>query len=514
MPRYAAIDIGSNSLRMLAAETVPGQPMRTLAEDREVTRLGASVFRDGRISDEAANFVCTVLARMAAAYQKLDVVGVRAVATSAVRDASNQAEFIDRAQKALGTPIEIISGTEEARLIHLGVQTRWPHPGKRVLLIDVGGGSAEIIVGENGRMTEGVSRPLGAVRLTEVFLKHDPPTGRELLQLEKFIDDKLSVAINRIGRRPFDRAITTAATAAAIVSAVNRLPRARRDKADRLRASVTQLRRLYRELASRDVEGRRRLPGIGPRRAEIIVPGVAVILRALEALRVTAMFYSSAGLRDGIIADLAARGVGRDLARLSREQLQAVEAMARKYNVPVKHGRKVAGIAHALFECLEPLHKLSPDHAKLLEAAAYLHDVGHYVSDTGHHKHSLYLVQNSDMPGFTDAERLLIALLCRYHRKTLPTARHMPFQALNADAKRALTMLTPLLRIADALDSTKEQTVAGIACQHRNGAVLVNVSGNGDSELELWAAERAGAVFREVYGRPIVFAGERATGRS
>jgi exopolyphosphatase/guanosine-5'-triphosphate,3'-diphosphate pyrophosphatase len=514
MPRYAAIDIGSNSLRMLTAEVIAGQPMRVLAEDREVTRLGSSVFRSGQISEDAMEFVSGVLARMAAAYQKLDVVGVRAVATSAVRDASNQAEFIERAGKAAGTPIEIISGTEEARLIQLGVQTRWPHPDKRLLIIDVGGGSAELIASERGRMIEGVSRPLGAVRLTEVFLRHDPPTDQELHQMEKFIEEKLSAAINRIGRRPFDRAVTTAATAAAAVSAVNRVSRARREQADRLRATVPQLRRLYRELASRDLAGRRKIPGIGPRRAEIIIPGVAVILRALEAFQMSGMYYSTAGVRDGIVADLAARGVGRELTRLNREQLQVVETMARKYGVSVKHGRKVAALAHSLFECLQPLHKLPADHGKLLEAAAYLHDVGHFVSDTGHHKHSLYLVLNSDLPGFTDRERMLIALLCRYHRKTMPTARHLPFQTLNTETKRGLTMLTPLLRIADALDSTQEQSIAGVACEHRNGAVVLSVSGDRDAELELWAAERAGEVFREVYGRPMVFVPEGRAKRS
>jgi exopolyphosphatase/guanosine-5'-triphosphate,3'-diphosphate pyrophosphatase len=239
-----------------------------------------------------------------------------------------------------------------------------------------------------------------------------------------------------------------------------------------------------------------------------------VILRALEAFQMSGMYYSTAGVRDGIVADLAARGVGRELTRLNREQLQVVETMARKYGVSVKHGRKVAALAHSLFECLQPLHKLPADHGKLLEAAAYLHDVGHFVSDTGHHKHSLYLVLNSDLPGFTDRERMLIALLCRYHRKTMPTARHLPFQTLNTETKRGLTMLTPLLRIADALDSTQEQSIAGVACEHRNGAVVLSVSGDRDAELELWAAERAGEVFREVYGRPMVFVPEGRAKRS
>jgi exopolyphosphatase/guanosine-5'-triphosphate,3'-diphosphate pyrophosphatase len=509
MARYAAIDIGSNSVRMLAAEMVPGQPMRILTADREVTRLGAGVFREGRITPEAMDFVTSVLARFAAGYQKLDVVGVRAVATSAVRDASNQAQFIARASEALHTPVEIISGTEEARLIHLGVQARWPQPGKRLLVIDVGGGSAEIIAGENGHMVEGISRPLGAVRLTEVFMKHDPPSVNDLRHMEEFIDDKLTVAVNRIGGQQFDRAIVTSATAAALVCAINRVPRARREEADRLRATTPQVRRLYRELSSRDLAGRRKIGGIGPRRAEIIVPGSAVFVRALETFRMPAMYYSTAGVRDGIIADLHARGVGRELSRLSREQRQVVEAMAKKYGIEVKHGRKVAAIGSALFDALQPLHKLSPDCGKLLEAASYVHDVGHFVSDTGHHKHSLYLVMNSDLPGFTDAERLLIALLSRYHRKSLPSARHTQFQSLGADAKRALTFLIPLVRIADALDTSKEQHVTEVQCEQRDGSIIVTVTSESKPDLELWAAERSGATFRTIYERPITFVWSR-----
>ena len=156
MPRYAAIDIGSNSIRMETAETMPGKPMRILTSDREVTRLGESVFRSGRIGAEAMDLTCNVLARMAAAYQALDVAGARAVATSSVRDARNQAEFIQRASQAAGTPVEAISGREEARLIHLGVQSRWPQPDRRVLIVDVGGGSVEIIASEDGRMRDAV----------------------------------------------------------------------------------------------------------------------------------------------------------------------------------------------------------------------------------------------------------------------------------------------------------------------------------------------------------------------
>src|SRR5216683_2524930 len=242
MPRYAAIDIGSNSLRMEAAEVTP----------------------------EAIGLVCKVLGTMAQQYRKLDVIGVRAVATSAIRDASNQDEFLVKASEAIAAPVEIISGQEESRLIHLGVQSRWPHHKHRLLIIDVGGGSAEVIYSENGHMRDAVSKPLGAVRLTEEFLKSDPPADGELHRMQDYIEEKLASAMRRVGRRRWDRVIATSGTASAAVSAINHVSQAKVDKADRLRASAAQIRQLYEELSHRSLEERRKLTGIGPKRAEII----------------------------------------------------------------------------------------------------------------------------------------------------------------------------------------------------------------------------------------------------
>ena len=503
MPRYAAIDIGSNSVRMQAAEVTPGSPARELAADREVTRLGASVFRSGRISDEAMEFVCQVLKRMADTYKRLDVIGARAVATSAVRDASNQAEFVLRASEALGTPVEIISGPEEARLIYLGVQARWPHPEGRVLIVDVGGGSAEFIVGESGEMKEGVSRPLGAVRLTEVFLKEDPPTPIALHRMTTFIDDKFDPVKRRIGDVSFDRVIGTSATAAAIVSAINRVPRAKRDEADQQRAKTADVRKLFAQLSSMDVSERKKTEGIGPRRAEIVVAGTAVFLRTLETLNLPAIYYSAAGVRDGIIADLAARGVGRERSRLARPQARVVESMCRKYNVEMKNAKQVAVFASQLFEALQPLHSLPPETGKLLEAAALLHNTGHYISGTGHHKHSAYIVSNSDMPGYTDRERHLIALLCRYHRKSLPAPRHDIFRSLPTEEKRIVQMLTPLLRIAVGLDAGHAQKISDIEATVANNTVTIGVRAEEDTDLEVWAVERVSDTFRQVYGVPL-----------
>lgn len=503
MPRYAAIDIGSNSLRMAAAEMLPGSPMRLMASERVVTRLGEGVFRNGLLAQESLELTCTVLARMAQQYQKLDVVGVRAVATSAVRDARNQAEFIERASLAIGAPVEIISGREESRLIHLGVQACWPHRSRSLLIVDIGGGSAELIATESGQMRDSLSKPLGAVRLREIFLEHDPPLPGELHQMHEYIDEKLAGVEKRFGNGRWDRVVATSATASAIVCAVNRIPRTKRDQADRMRASAREVRRLYQKLSALDLADRRKVTGIGPKRAEIIVPGISVLLRVLENFRLPGVYYSAAGVRDGIIADLYARGVGRELAQLSRDQRKEVEQMSRRYGVPLPHARKVAALAHVLFTDLQPLHQLPPHFGKLLEAAAYLHDAGHFVADSNHHKHSYYLVSNSDMPGFTNRERELIANLCRYHRKSMPTPVHANWQSLNAEDKRVVLMLIPLLRLADNLDVSHEERIQSLSCRIRDGQVVLQLDAAADTSLEQWAAERAGEAFRQVYNRPV-----------
>jgi exopolyphosphatase/guanosine-5'-triphosphate,3'-diphosphate pyrophosphatase len=504
MARYAAIDIGSNSVRMLAADVTQGET-RILAEDREVTRLGESVFRSGQISKEALDFLCATLARMSAAYSRLEIVGIRAVATSAVRDAGNQAEFLQRAGTALGTKVEIISGPEEARLIHLGVEARWPRPKERTLIVDVGGGSGELIISQGGQLIDSVSKPLGAVRLTEVFLESDPPAPEELKRLEAYVDEKLTPFVKQHAAEKFDRAIATSATAAALVCAINQIPRAKRESADRVRASTAQLHNFFKTLSVSDLATRRKITGVGPKRAEIIVAGAAVFLRAMRLFKHRSLYYSAAGVRDGIIADLAARGVGREFSQLSREQRSLVENMAKHYGVSLRHARHVANLTKQLFDALQPLHQLAPATGKLLEAAAYLHDIGHFVSSTAHHKHSAYLVANSDIPSFTYKERLTVAALCRFHRKSMPQPRHSHFHALEPDSKRIVMCLAPLLRIADALDRGHEQRVKSVSSSVRNGTLSMKVMAETDPDLEIWAANEAAEAFREVYSKELIF---------
>jgi len=291
-----------------------------------------------------------------------------------------------------------------------------------------------------------------------------------------------------------------------VASAVSRVPRSKRDEIDRLRISTAEVRRLYARLSQLNLAARRKVTGIGPRRAEIIVPGMAVLLDFLQQFRLPAVYYSRAGVRDGVIADLAARNVGAERSRLSRDQRREVEEMARRYGVPLERARKVAHDANLLFAALQPIHELPPAAGKLLEAAAYLCDVGHYVSSASHHKHAYYVVANSDMAGFTDRERLLIASLCRYHRKSLPSPLHSAYQTLTAEEKRTLTMLIPIIRLADNLDRSHNQRILGVDVHTHDGEIVLQVHSDGNLDLEQWRAERAGEAFRQIYNRSVTVA--------
>lgn len=502
MSRYAAIDIGSNSIRMLVAEAHPA-PFQELAVDRQVVRLGGGVFRDGKLSQESVDASLEVLRRMSDKIAASDVLAMRAVGTSALRDALNRDEFLDRASEILKTPVEVITGLEEARLIHMGVQLRWPHPNQRLLVLDIGGGSAELVLSENGTFERAISKPLGAVRLTEMFLESDPPDPRELSRLEKFVQERLSGTAQRFGSAKVDRMIATSSTASAIACAVNRIPRYRRDKADRMRVSAAQARALYHDLARRTQSRRAKVVGIGPRRSEIIVAGAAVLHVVMRELGIPSFYYSAAGLREGIVADLVHRRVGLEQARLDSDQRRMVREMVGKYGMNPRHTRKVADLAHMIFDDLRHVHQLPLQQGKLLDAAAYLYNIGHFVNEARHHRHSMYIVANSDMPGFSAEERLVIANLCRYHRKSTPQLTHESFQMLGVEDRRAVMLLTPILRLAVALDQSQEQNVERVEMVVQENNVELRLFSDKDVDIEQWSAQQTADVFQGIYGKTL-----------
>ncbi len=501
MPAYAAIDIGSNSVKMLCAEATPTGVSRILAEDRQVTRIGQSVFSEGIISQATMDLVMSVLSRMKQACAACNPVGMRAVATSAVRDSRNQDEFLARAALALGTEVETISGLEEARLVHMGVIAALPIPPLRALLIDIGGGSAEFILSEGGELTGAFSKPLGAVRLWQTFLQDDPPTAMQLQQLNQYIDERLEEARVAYGGRRIPLALATSSSALAMGCAVHGIPRPQRDSVSGMRISLQQVEALYAKLAQLNIDERRRVVGIGPRRAEIILPGVALYRRALRAFGIEELMVLNAGVREGIAIDLARRGVGMERLTLTPEQRDVVERLSHRFGTPLAHARKVAAFAVDLFTEMESLHQLPHWSGRVLEAAAHLLNIGHFVSATRHHKHSHYLVSNVDLPGFTENERRLIALLCRYHRKSMPMPSHPEYTSRSDEEKRMLGLLIPILRLADALDRNRDQRVDDIRCHLAPDRITIKLQSSAPVDLECWAALRNAEIVRNTYRR-------------
>jgi exopolyphosphatase/guanosine-5'-triphosphate,3'-diphosphate pyrophosphatase len=331
--RYAAVDVGSNSVRLLIADTDASGRVIPLHVDRAVVRLGTGVFRNGRLDADAMDLAYRVLERMALAIARHEVERLRAVGTSALRDASNRSEFVLNASSILGGPLEVVGGLEEARLVQLGVASHWPHGDERVLIVDVGGGSVQLILSDRDRFAAGTSLPLGAVRLTEMFLLKDPPGASEISRMRLRIREQVATVVEPLARQRIDRVIATSATAGAIVCAVHGIKRSQRHRADRLAASAGQVSDLLDMLVNRYVDGRADIVGVGRRRAEIVVAGVAVLGGLLEGLRLPGMHYSTAGVRDGIIADLQAE------AFMGRSAEQAFTSSKHKRDVISARGR-------------------------------------------------------------------------------------------------------------------------------------------------------------------------------
>ena len=516
MDLFGAIDAGSNSVRLQIAAFVSGFQHHVVREERAVTRLGESVFRTGRLSDRAFRDTLDVLKSFRKKAEEAGVVAMRAVGTSALREADNARKFVKAASHDSGVEVDVISAREEARLIHLGVISRLAKPEDPLLLIDIGGGSAEFTVSRGARITATCSAPLGVVRLSELFLDSDPPAPAELERLEGQVRKKLE-RIHQIlatprglgGEGPI-RAIGTSGTMAALAGAVSRVE-ASRNFLEGQRFTRTDADALYRRLRVLDRDARAKIPGINAKRAELIVAGLAVVCQTMREFDLTEISYADAGLRDGVLVDLAARRAGdpAGVAYLKDERLLAIRHLGERYDYGPESSSHVARLARQLFQSLQPLHELDESYGELLEAAALLHDIGHYVNSAKHHKHTYYLIANSELPGWSDKERLLIANIARYHRGSWPDIAHDGFGELSSKERRAVEHLAALLRLADACDQGRRRSVQSVLAVAKSDRLEVALLASGEAELEGWAAAKTADLFRKVFGRKLEVRVER-----
>jgi exopolyphosphatase/guanosine-5'-triphosphate,3'-diphosphate pyrophosphatase len=501
MPTFAAVDIGANSVRLKIAR-LSQHRLHLLHEDREVTRLGESVFRGGMLSTDTIAHTVRVLQRFHRSAQGYGAESVRVVATSALRDAHNASAFVDWVASATGWRVEVISGLEEGRLIHLAVVSATRAGSAYALLLDLGGGSCELTVSDHGEIRRMFSLPLGAVRLTQEFLRRDPPKEKELERLRSYIAEEVARIQRRVPASNIEMTVATSGTAAALAGAYFRT---RNPKGGQVpRAGVVQLTGALGKLTQGE---RAAIPGIGTRRAEIIVAGALVYSELLQRLDLPSFHYSPLGLRDGVLAQMSAdydRGT-RFRRHIDAERRNALVNTATHYAADLKFAGQVRDLALKLFAGLKSVHRLPPEYEEWLGAAAMLHEVGSFINRSGRRRHAYYIICQSEIFGYTVHQRYLIAAMARYVGRSRPDADSRLLRPLTPAEREIVPKAVLLLRLARALNQGRRGAIKDIDVQVRRERVQLKlVAKTSGAELEMWALQKERAYFRTVFGRELL----------
>jgi len=506
MPTFAAVDIGSNSVRLKVAKVVNGR-LRTLHEDREVTRLGESVFANGTLDPEAMALTIRVLKRFHRAVQEHAADRIRVVATAALRDSRNSRAFLDWVRSATGWKAEIITGLEEGRLIHLGILSNVRIARQRALLIDLGGGSCELTLSVSGHIEDMVSLPIGAVRLTQAFLHHDPPKKNELEQMRGLVQREIARIQKRIRSANIQTAIATSGTPAAL-SGLYLAKVGGYDESKPHTVPHEGVSKILKELSKRSLAERQALPGIGPRRAEIIVAGAMVFAELMNMCSLRAFRYLPLGLRDGLLAQMLADYSQSPamMERVESERRDALLGVVKRYQADLVFAQRIRDLTMQLYHRLKSVHRLPPEYAGWLEAAAMLHEVGAYINRSGRRRHTHYIIANSELFGYTPVQRRIVAAIARYVGNSLPAAGDAVLQFVPSGDQAQVPKAVALLRLARALDQARRGAVRELHVHiKQDGPIQLKLTpaSHEGVELELWAVEQERSYFKSVFGRDL-----------
>ena len=511
--RIAAIDIGSNSVRLEIAQA-DGGSYRVLDEERENTRLATALGETGALSDQAIQETITALRTFVTLAKGHGASQIRAIATSAVRDASNGEEFCRQVCDEVGLEVEVISAREEGRLSFLSVSRSFDVTGKQVAVADIGGGSTEIVLASSGVMEEVYTTRLGAVRISEACGLSGRLSEHGLKRAVKYVDAQLKKQVRKPAFFP-SMLYGSGGTFTALASMLNaREPTDEELSVRGFRTNRAEVRHLLQDLASMSLEQRAKISGLNPRRADIIVGGLLVIDRIMRRLRVNELQVHSGGVRDGLLLTMLEEPHTNERPMTQEERREAAERFAVRCGADLAHVRQVAKIAGRLYEQLAKPLGLPPNDQPLIETAALLANVGYLISFDKHHKHSYQLIRNSNLPGFERDELRVIAHVARYHRGARPKQKHQAYANLTDDDQDRVAKMAALLRLALALDRTHQQRVEDLRCHVTPERVEIAVKASGDAEVDLWSARRKVDLFERVFGRPVYLAvvGKEASG--
>ncbi|WP_414551851.1 Ppx/GppA phosphatase family protein [Anabaena sp. CCY 0017] len=510
----AAIDMGTNSLHMVVVKIDPTLPsFRIIAKEKETVRLGNRDIATGELKPEIIDKAITALRRFQEVAKMANAETIIAVATSAVREAPNGKDFLHRVEEELGLSVDLISGQEEARRIYLGVLSGMEFDNQPHIVVDIGGGSTELILGDSQEARSLTSTKVGAVRLTSEFITTDPISDAEFQYLQAYTRGMLERSVEDVlaniqpGESP--RLVGTSGTieTLAMIHArenLDTVPSTLNGYEFSLKDLENWVYRL-RKMTNSEISN---IPGMPEKRSEVILAGAVVLQEAMSLLGVESVTVCGRALREGVIVDwMLAHGLIEDRLRYQGSvRERSVLKQADKYHLNLEHSDRVALFALSLFDQTQgKLHNWGVNERQLLWAAAILHNCGHYISHSSHHKHSYYLVRNSELLGYTETEIEIIANLARYHRKSQPKKKHENYRnLLSKQHRQIVSQLSALLRLAVALDRRQIGAIARVECEYNPDSqefkmLIFPSKPDDDCALELWSLDYKKPVFEDEF---------------
>jgi exopolyphosphatase/guanosine-5'-triphosphate,3'-diphosphate pyrophosphatase len=503
--RLAAIDIGSNSVRLLVAEALRGGTYRILDEEREPTRLGRSVSEKGQLDDESMERTITALRtfkQIAAGYQ---ATSLRTIATCAVREARNGPEFCRRVREQVGLEVEVISGDREARLAFSSVQNAFDLSGKNVIVADIGGGSTEVVFATGNLIESIFSTPLGAVRLTEQFALGEGAVAETFQRDIARMEEEIALCLKKRTTRPLFAPHFLVGCGGTFTTLAELMMAAKKEvdiPVAGYKVSHAEVRHLLDRLLKMPLRSRRSMAGMTPDRADIILAGLSIIDALMKRFRVNTLMIHTRGVRDGLVREMIDEAVGTTIDDPAHRDA-AIERLAAACSGELEHGRTVSLLAGRIFDQLAAPLELVAGDKLLLECAARLQDVGYVINYDQHHKHSYHLIRNSRLPGIRAHDLELIANVARYHRGAHPKRKHENLARLSPEDQSRVQRMAAILRLAGGLDRSRSQQVRDVRVKLENERVFVDVIADQEPLVDIWGAERRNDLFEKVFNLPI-----------
>jgi len=513
--RLGAIDVGTNSLRLVIAEAHPDGNYRVLDDEKEITRLGAGLGATGRLADDTMQRSATVIGRMREIARGFHCERVRAIATAAVREADNADEFLRMVRNVAGIELEVISARAEARLAYRSASHAFDLTRQSVAIVDIGGGSTEVVLASGGVIEQVYTLPIGAVRLTERYAGVEHPES--VKAYNELHSGLRKIVRERLGKPPITPSliIGTGGTFTTLASISAHKTDSPNDQGDFLPFALrgyemqrSEVRHLLEHLRKLSVKARTRVPGLSPDRAEIIVAGAAIIDAVMKRLGANTVRVHDRGIRDGLVLEMIEEVFPTLGERASQpvDRWQSLRAFATRCRYEADHSHHVADLSISIFD---QLARQSPElldgrdvleQRDLLKAAAILHDVGYFVNYSKHHKHTYHLIVHSDIQGFDQRDLEIIANIARYHRRSEPKAKHKNFAKLTPAEREIVRRLAGILRVAVGLDRTHTQAVSGASVTIAEGHAVFRLEAGDRPDVDIWGAQSKSELFSKAFG--------------